>query len=406
MTDYTDVEPLVAGCIQDWAALTAFLNHVIYTLTAEEPSSKASEYPVVLIVPPQWSLSDREKITKIFLEDFLRPAFMIIDSAVASLYACNTMTGLVIDIGHQKTDIVPIVESMVMTSARSSVPIGGAHLTEHFQALLRSDVPLMQETQSPMSPDAITIDLCEEIKRSQICEVQLNTGKNASAMAFQDTTGESEEGVLDIAAVIASGKTRDYLARVEAEKSGKSTQEIVPNAQLTHNTVTLSSQETLVVGQARFKVCDPLLEETTLLDAVYEAIMHPSIELHRRKDLWENLVIVGGGSKVKNFREKLVEGLQLKYASHIIGPVNDPYTGIPYLNTYPSSIRLLRIPIHFPEWNSKEGDSTKKGTNDEGTFLGAQIMAHIAFSSTETGSARLYITKNDYMENGPPGVHL
>lgn len=396
------IYPLVSGCIVDLSALTAFLQNLIQTLTNEVliPETKTSDIPVVIIAPPQWSASDKDNVTKVFMEQFLRPAFMIIDSAAASLYACNSMTGLVIDVGHEKTDITSIIDSLPITNARISVPLGGRHLTEHLLAMLQNDRPLDQGTQLPLEPHQIDLDLAEAIKRSQICETQIDS-KTTNVMAFQadpaSLPNESDEGVLDIAAVVASGQTREYLAKVQAQKSGANgtTPELVPNNQLTHNTVTIGTQ-TLVVGQDRFKVADKLLEDTQLTDAIWNSIMNHAIEPARRHELWENIVIVGGGSKIKGFRERLIQVLQTRFASVMTQASSDPYSPALY-SSYPVTIRAIKIPVHFPEWNSKELEDGK-GVNEDATFLGGCIIAHIAFASSESGSTRLYITKADYEE--------
>lgn len=396
------IYPLVVGYITDWEALTAFLKNLIYTLTKEEPGSKESDIPVVLIVPPQWSTLDRERITKLAMEEFLRPAFMIIDTAAASLYACNSMTGLVIDVGYEKTDITSIIDSTWVPSSSITVPLGGRHLTDSFVSFLRSDRPLDQATQTPIESHEVDYELAETIKLSQICEVQVET-KTPNVMAFQadaPQTGESEEGVLDIAAVVASGKTREYLAQVQAEKAGLNgtAQQTVPNAQLTHNTLTIGAR-TLVVGRDRFKLGDVLLEETALTDAIWNSIMSSAIDPSRRHELWENIVIVGGGAKVKGFRDRLMQALQARYGSVLTQASTNPYDPALY-GIYPTTIRAIKIPIHFPEWNSKDSDNGQTGVSEEATFLGGCIIAHIAFASSETGSARLYITKADYNDRG------
>lgn len=404
------IDPIVAGEVKDWTALTAFFNHLLYTLTGEEPGARHSDYPVVLVVPLQWSRADREKVTKIFLEEFLRPAFMIMDMATASLYACNTMTGIVVDFGYSKTDITPIIDSIIIPSAASSVGTGGADMSAHLASLLSSDLPINQATQIAINGQELFPDIIEIIKTSDICEVLVENSDRLK-MAFQpnDSKNEAtEEGVLDIAAVVASGKTREYLARVEAEKAGQSgdAKDLVPNSQLTHNTVRINSDLTLVIGQARFKVGEPILNSLTVVEEIYRSIMNVAVDPSRRKELWENVVITGCASKISGFKEALLSALIAKYTSRNAQSNTDPYNVSNASSIYPQNIRLCKIPIHFPEWNSQRGEDTSIGTIHEASFLGAQIMAHIAFSSTETGSARLYITRADYMENGPPGVHL
>lgn len=396
--------PVVCGHVSNWEALAAFFEHLLFVLAKEEPGTKDSEFPVILIVPPQWSLMDKDRATKMFIEQLSRPAFMIVETAAASLYACNAMTGLVVDVGHEKTDVTSIVDSVSTPSSCITVPIGGRHLSESFRTMLLDDRPLDQTSQLAIEAEQITVDLAEAIKRSEISEIRLDS-KSASNMAFQADPvqgSESADGVLDIAAVVASGKTREYLARVQAEKDGVNggAQDVVPNAQLTHNTVNVDGR-ILVVGRDRFRIGDMLLEGTELSDAIYNAIMNPTIDPARRRELWENIVVVGGGSRVKGFREKLIQTLQSRYGSVLVQATNDLYAPTLF-STYPTTIRAIKIPVHFPEWTGKDVEvGGQKGDNEEATFLGGCIVAHIAFASSETGSARLYVTKADYDERGP-----
>lgn len=401
------IYPVVAGEIKDWDALTIFLEHLLLALTNVEPGSKVSENPVSLLVPPQWSTSDREKITQIFMERFFRPAFMIIDMPLASVYACNSMTGVIIDVGYEKTDVSVVLDSILAVSSQITIPIGGKQLTEHFHSLLLANLPLDQSTQQPLEAREITMELAESIKCSSICELQVEISKGkGDGMAFQQDDKpmeESEEGVLDIAAVVASGKTREYLARAQAQKNGAdgATQAVIPNVQLTHNTVDIGSRS-LVVGSDRFRVCEPLLDDGQLLDAVYDSITGKAIDPARRPELWNNIVVVGGGSRVKGFREKFLQVLQLKFGSALAQASVDQYAPALFA-PYPTAIRAIKIPVHFPEWNSKDSEDKTKGIMEEATFLGGCIVAHIAYSGTETGSARLYITRSDYNEIATTG---
>lgn len=399
------IDPIVRGEIVDWAAFTAFVTRVLNSFDPGVPGFTPSDRPVILVVPPRWAKQDREKVTQLFLRNLMRPAFMIVDSAFASLYACNAVTGLVIDVGHEQTNVTSIVDSILSPSSHRVIDVGGKHMTESLLAMLQRNPPLDQSTQMQLAPDEITFDLAESVKRSDVCEI-LPDAFGSGTMAFQTTEPEEkgEDGVLDIAAVLASGKTKEYLAKMQANREGTgAAQQVVPNAQLTHNTATIGDK-TVVIGSDRFKAADVLVESDALLDAVFNAIVITGVEPGRRHELWENIVIVGNGARVKGFREKLIQNLQLRYASQLAQAPNEQYPHALY-PIYPTTIRSLKIPVHFPEWNGKTEDDKPKGTNEEATFLGGCIMAHIAFSSSETSeAARLYSIMADYSEAGPVEV--
>jgi actin-related protein 9 len=53
---------------------------------------------------------------------------------------------------------------------------------------------------------------------------------------------------------------------------------------------------------------------------------------------------------------------------------------------------------YFPEWKDA-------GCWEEAAFLGAQVAAKIFFVSVP-GDAKTYMTRMDYNELGPGGIHL
>lgn len=409
---HTLVRPVVAGEVRDWDALEALWRNILQTVlgSSYHARSKAALYPVMLLHPPQWSPLDREKATQLFFERFSVPAFMLADSALASLYACNSLSGTVIDIGYEKTDVSTVFESQINNSCRTTCPVGGKHLSEHLRSMLEHELPVDQAAQKTIDVERVTLELAEFIKCSEICEVLPDTGvldtKAYHSMTQSTGPSSSDEGVIDIAAVVASGKTREYLARKELEKSGDGgkAQEVIANAKLSHNSITVKDGSTLVIGQCRFKAAEPLLETGGLLDQIYDAIVNVSIEPSRRHELWENIVIVGGGSRVPGLREKLIASLQARYMSPITNPL-DQYG--PTLNPYPTIIRAIKIPIHFPYWTNKD-DEDKHAVPEEASFLGASIMAHVAFADQAHSSIsqRNFISRSEYDEYGPASVIL
>ena len=57
----------------------------------------------MLVASHNLSVPDKEKITKLFFEEFGVPAFAIYDAGLLALYAAGVLTGLTVDIGYEKT---------------------------------------------------------------------------------------------------------------------------------------------------------------------------------------------------------------------------------------------------------------------------------------------------------------
>lgn len=241
------VYPLNNGRIVDWSCFFALLTHIYNTL------SPPFHTPILVISQPAWTAQDHESLTQFFFEKFKTPAFCLMDSALAVCYAYGKPTATVIDVGLGKCDVSSVEEFVVSDLGRGSAldHCGGEAMTVRLLELLEKK--------------GFTRDMCEQLKKNSICEIlppgaELpieSDGNPASAVStgatgsgdgqrgsiaaqggvprgpgpntdvgdadedrdFKD--GEDDEGVLDVATIVASGKTSEFLARKEKEKAEK-----------------------------------------------------------------------------------------------------------------------------------------------------------------------------------------
>ncbi|KAL9005039.1 MAG: hypothetical protein Q9188_002166 [Gyalolechia gomerana] len=411
-TEEGAVYPIQQGRVVDWSCLFALMTHIYNTL------SPPFHTPILVITQPAWTAQDHETLTQFFFEKFKTPAFCLMDSALAVCYAYAASTATVVDVGYEKCDISAVVDFLINDVGRgTAVPrCGGEGMTQRLLELL--------------SDKGFTRDMCEQLKRSGICEIlppgtampgeaeaevpNVNPAAAASAGANavglkgrgsiagveggddQDGEGrevEDNEGVLDVATLVVSGKTNEFLARKEKEKAEKAEkaaakkaaqeaaaapkQAKLPNAKrLTANfhyterrpleelnrngkrplengasygegetkrSKTPDPQDAAVsgatetgsatgtktdvpaengettavirrdvdVGIERFQAATGgILDQTA--DAIHRCILSVP-EIQRRAELWDNLIIIGNGSKVRGFKEALVAKLNSKY---------------------------------------------------------------------------------------------
>ncbi|KAI4167730.1 MAG: hypothetical protein LQ343_006972 [Gyalolechia ehrenbergii] len=411
-TEEGAVYPIHQGRVVDWSCLFALMTHIYNTL------SPPFHTPILVITQPAWTAQDHETLTQFFFEKFKTPAFCLMDSALAVCYAYAASTATVVDVGYEKCDISAVVDFLINDVGRgTAVPrCGGEGMTQRLLELL--------------SDKGFTRDICEQLKRSGICEIlppgtampgeaeaevtNVNPAAAASAGANavglkgrgsiagvdggddQDGEGrevEDNEGVLDVATLVVSGKTNEFLARKEKEKAEKAEkaaakkaaqeaaaapkQAKLPNAKrLTANfhyterrpleelnrngkrplengashgegetkrsktpdpkdaadsgatetgsapgtktDVPAENGETTAlirrdvdVGIERFQAATGgILDQTA--DAIHRCILSVP-EIQRRAELWDNLIIIGNGSKVRGFKEALVAKLNSKY---------------------------------------------------------------------------------------------
>jgi hypothetical protein len=208
------------------------------------------------------------------------------------------------------------------------VPLGGKHATQHLLDLLKTSPPASALTSQLLLPSEITFDLAEEIKRSSITEMtNITTAQRKRPGLGLNSSGEStplgtpdarDEGVDDIAAIVASGRMSEYFEKKEREKAVRGRKGDLlrdsapqkPNAELNHNTMTLKSGTSILVGQERFRVAETLMDGVSeppseavlgLPDACTLAVELACRGEHagKRADLWQHMVIVGGGARIK-----------------------------------------------------------------------------------------------------------
>lgn len=244
------VYPLQGGRIANMAAFLAFLDHVHSLLTTTYHNT-----PIMLMASPQWTRPDCEAIARYVFEKTKTPALCLLNSAVAAQYGLKWPTLTVVDIGFEKVDVTCIHEYLIVGHKDLGYPnpdreiSGGEVFTQKLLSLLKDK--------------KFTYDMAEQLKKSSLCEVlpyapdlpelmELPTDditpavgqiinpasssaegvkvveppKPATAFGGETENGiaegkENDEGVLDVANIVTSGNTREFLAKKEKEKAEK-----------------------------------------------------------------------------------------------------------------------------------------------------------------------------------------
>ena len=251
-TDEGAVWPMIEGRVVHWPCFFALLTHVYNTLS---PTLKS---PFCVVAPPVWAHSDLERVCQFIMEKFKPPGLVFFDAATAAHWAFNigdigdgsgngNGTGCVVDVGFDKCDITAIALREVVRIGRniSISKCAGRKMTEN----------LLHE----LGSKGFTYDMCEELKHNSICEIlspldplptEIDPTANINPAAASSTglsappsklvnsqqglprgpgpgteagedKVEDDEGVLDVATIVASGKTSEILAKKEKEKAEK-----------------------------------------------------------------------------------------------------------------------------------------------------------------------------------------
>lgn len=244
----TNISRKPGGRIVQMDAFLAFLDHVHSLLTTTYHNT-----PIMLMASPQWTRPDCEAISQYIFEKTRTPALCMIHSGIATQYGLKWSNMTVIDIGFEKVDVTAIYDGRVVNqidvgSSGTNSPIsGGEVFTKRLMKLLEGK--------------NFTHDMAEQLKKSTVCEVlpyaagepglvelpkdnapapsapvpaaapaaeasktaepakPLDTGVDEMGENGDSTTNNGDDdGVLDVAAIVTSGQTKEFLAKKEKEK--------------------------------------------------------------------------------------------------------------------------------------------------------------------------------------------
>ncbi|EGR51898.1 uncharacterized protein TRIREDRAFT_55381 [Trichoderma reesei QM6a] len=240
------VWPIEGGRIVQMDAFLAFLDHVHGLLTTTYHNT-----PIMLMASPQWTRPDCETIARYIFEKTKTPALCLIHSGIATQYGLKWPNMTVVDIGYEKVDVTAIHDGRVVNHMDLGRPLpdrfisGGEVFTRKLLKLLEGQ--------------GFNYDMAEQLKKSGICEVlpyaptkkelmdlPVESSSNApqsqprSTAAAPGATAEEgaapgsgaadstdndgldtnvdEDGVLDVASIVTSGQTKEFLAKKEKEK--------------------------------------------------------------------------------------------------------------------------------------------------------------------------------------------
>ncbi|PTB70585.1 actin-like ATPase domain-containing protein [Trichoderma citrinoviride] len=258
------VWPIEGGRIVQMDAFLAFLDHVHGLLTTTYHNT-----PIMLMASPQWTRPDCETIARYIFEKTKTPALCLIHSGIATQYGLKWPNMTVVDIGYEKVDVTAIHDGRVVNHMDLGRPLpdrfisGGEVFTRKLLQLLEGQ--------------GFNHDMAEQLKKSGICEVlpyapakkelmdlpvessSTNAPQSQSRpaapaattaeegappgtgaadstsaapandeaaveedVAMEDNDGldaaVDEDGVLDVATIVTSGQTKEFLAKKEKEK--------------------------------------------------------------------------------------------------------------------------------------------------------------------------------------------
>lgn len=423
------LHPIVRGSIVDLQAFQHFLLFVYKSLVVAENLQSLKEtsvpstvdalaplvsIPMICTFHHSATKTQMEKLTQFFFENIGVNSLMFLPSGMSSLYAFannnNGGNGVVVDIGAEKFDLIPICDFVVQSHLCYTSKIGGNSINEQLSLKLGWKTP--ESIENLKKSDIFEVLPDYNIDEIAVANKSGNTdpkdvdnnlpNKFLDGNLQEDEEADETEGVMDIAEIVTSGKdTRKLLEEREKSKSTKKNSELEENV-----FYDVATQQMLTVGKERFSGCGKLLKQISL--KLGRALSQVP-DLNKRRALWENIVLVGNTASITGFKDVLLKRLihdhliqepeaefknreeafyanatkkKGRYVGHVIA--------LDYMNQIPISIKINKIPEYFPQW--------KKFGYGEIEFLGAQIVARQVFSHY---NEQYFVTREKYNEAGP-----
>jgi actin-related protein 9 len=401
--------PFAGGDVRDWTQAEA-LWYVCSSSVGFSPSTHRlprkyvlfnvlqlkrtqNESPVMLSMPAGLFRESSQRICQIFFERFNVAGFGLLDRPMSQLYAAGQLTGVVIDIDHEITDITPVYDGFIVNHARSSTPLGIRDCQVYLANLLRSNQSVMAAASPPDNPSdpEATQRFLEDLVKHIWLEGLVRVPSDGRTAEIPE-----DEGVTDIAAVLIAGKEK---AVIESGMKKKLTAKASAAEQARAreiealDLVTVQFRDhSITLGKERHRFCEPLFDPS-LLNGLsltraepYEGRILPlqeavgfavrQTDVTQRQYIWQGLFVTGDftnhvkGASLCTTDERrsnrctgIGAALQSRLAPFIL---SSPDQATEFQSR---SIRVLNVPEYFAEYREK-GDGLA-------AFLGTSIVAKV-----------------------------
>ncbi|KAF9526129.1 actin-related protein [Crepidotus variabilis] len=388
--------PFAEGDISDFTQAEAIWKHILFTHLQRRRLQ--NESPVLLSIFSGLARTTYERICQVFFERFNVAGFGILERPMAQLYAANNLSGVVVDVGEEFTDISPIYDGYIVHPACTSVPIGTKHCENYLANILKANqgvVNALSPADNPLDPETLhqtLLSLVSQMVKDDLIKVPSDG----------ETAAPEDEGVTDIAAVVVAGREKAVIEsgmkKKANAKASAADQARAREIELLDLIEVKFGDHTLTIGKERHRLCEPLFDPS-LLNGVYgiqdfgkEKVLSlqymvghaiGQTEIEQRQYIWQGLLITG---EVTRHVKGVGIALQSRVAPFIINP--EISTDI-----QPRSTRVLNVPDFFAEY--------RETGNGYAAFLGSSITAKIIFAES---SGTNFVSKADYTVGGPHSI--
>lgn len=271
--------PIDHGIVNDWNDMERLWHHT-YT---QDFKTTPEEHPLLITEAPLNPRQNRDRMCQTLFETFNVPCLYVAVQAVLSVYALGRTTGVVVDSGDGVTHVVPVYQGFSLPTTIKRMDVAGRDVTENLALNMRLMLGVNLSTSSEL-------DLVRSIKE-KCCYVSNNPARDEKLYS-----GMSYTNYLSQAASTAG--TENYEGK-ELFTSYK-----------------LPDGHDLQLGVERFRAPEILFNPLLIGDespGIHEllALSIAKTDLELRPTLYQNIILSGGTSLLRNFGDRLMSELKV-----------------------------------------------------------------------------------------------
>ncbi|GAA5903287.1 hypothetical protein JCM5296_005654 [Sporobolomyces johnsonii] len=309
---------------------------------------------VLVVENPLLPTRVKEMIARVLFDNLQVPSVNFASAPLLALMAAGTVTGLVVDVGHLETTVLPIFHARPLFPLVTSTPVAGSAVNSRLRSLLLafgSYVPPPSSLNSMTVPKATRVprevlseELIEEIK-TRMCFVgeEVPEGREGSAAMDLDTSEEDDDPDDPDASLLkhlyaryahASPTTTTLSLRIPSFSPSPSSHPAVGKGHLLGPSWIREHAASSVLFDSALESDDAL----SVQSAVLECLLKLPIDL--RKAMAGNVLVTGGTAALPGFFPRFKDALltQLERAHPPSPPPSPPSS--PSTSTDPA--RALR----------------------------------------------------------------
>jgi actin-related protein 2 len=254
-----------AGVVQDWNALEMLLT---YAMEEKLGVRDCSKYKLLIPKPYAMTKSDLERLVDFLFSSLKFKAITMHEQAALVLYTQGVESGIVVEAGESRINIVPVYMGHAIPQLDKRFPIGGRALSLHLIKLLRLKGYHLDARED--------LETARQIKE-KLCYVALD--KNQEQRLAEETTVLVE----------------NYC---------------------------LPDGSCLKIGRERFEACEALFQPSLLdsecsglADLIFDTIQEADIDC--RVELYKNIILSGGTALLPGIGARLEKDLDQRYIKDV-----------------------------------------------------------------------------------------